>query len=188
MIDLIFLLLAPAHPAWVALAILQAVARRSPYVVAGLLLLPCLVGLPAIDQARPWVVRVLPGAAKIMSSAGGAGTSTEVVPHQAVPDSTGVVPPDTNAERTSSAPAVGVVAAPHGDITQRGPAVVVDRAALVAYLATLQDAAGNYQFSANKIADLVGGQRGAVLAEIAKHRTPNGAAVPRSISRPEGGW
>lgn len=75
------------------------------------------------------------------------------------------------------------------NVPEREPPTEHNDAALIAQLATLKDSAGKYRFSANKIADLVGGTRADVLAEIAAHRPrPASPKANRRLERPANGW
>lgn len=180
-IDLALMGLAATSQRWqlVALAVLLIVVRRWTFICKGLLALPA--GWPW--YAEPWkptpaLLALFPGMAKIviMSSETSAGTGTEVVPNHPEPAGTGLVPPDTNAESTSTAPDSAAIAR-----SATGHKIATED--LIALLAIHTD------YSANKIADLVGGQRAAALAAVARHRKPlTTEPVARTLRRPENGW
>lgn len=76
-------------------------------------------------------------------------------------------PPDTNAMRTST---------PEDDRTTLEPPIISHKMTdveLIAVLTVQKDERGSYRFSANKIADFVGGTRADVLAEIKAIRNPS---------------
>lgn len=177
-IDLALMGLAATSQRWqlVTLAVLLIVVRRSRFVCKGLLALP--EGWPWYRpawQPSPLLAVLLPGVG-IMSSAGGSDRGSPVVPNRAEPAVLGVVPPDTNAARTSSAAFFADQAA-----CATGHKLSADE--------VIELLAAHTDYSANKIADLVGGQRAATLAKIGTYRKPLTSAPPaRSVSRPEGGW
>lgn len=86
------------------------------------------------------------------------------------PVRTSAEPPDTNAVRTSTL---------EDDRTTFEPPIISHKMTdveLIAVLTVQKDERGGYRFSANKIADFVGGTRADVLAEIKAIRNPSSSA------------
>lgn len=90
---------------------------------------------------------------------------TGVVPHE--PVRTSAEPPDTDAVRTSTLE--------DDRTTSEAPTIShkMSDVDLIAVLTVQKDERGGYRFSANKIADFVGGTRADVLAQIRVIREPS---------------
>lgn len=179
-IDLIFLLIAPSHPALIALALLQYVARRWPMFCRGALGLPELFGWPVLS-VTPFMLVLLPGlATDVMSNDGSdiARTGSEspepgaVLPHQNQIEP--LEPPENE-------PPIALASLRNMSDEE-----------LIALLAVMRLPSGGYRFSANEILKIVGGTAADVKAQIAALRPKAGApAAQRSCGtsyRPENGW
>lgn len=179
-IDLLFLLLAPMHPALVMLAIVQYAVRRWSWICGGFL------SILGVQELTPFWCIVFPGAVvflgcdntlDVTSSEAGEPPRTSTEPAEP-----GVVRADTDAERTSrtneSVPPIEP--ARHN----------YSRIELLTILAVQKDGEGKYLYSANKIADLVGGTRADSLNLISQVRGTK-KEQPRTTGttyRPKEGW
>jgi hypothetical protein len=92
--------------------------------------------------------------------------------------------PDTTAERTSTG---DNQEAPHATLHNH-----LSRLEMLTLLAVQKDSDGEYLYSANKIADLVGGARQKTLDQIGEERgtrKPEEPPAPQGrMPRPENGW
>lgn len=170
-IDVVFLLLAPSHPALIVLAIVQYLARRNATICRGF-----------------WQLAGCPGPSIILSSC---------LPGLVVPggSGTGSVPPGTSSEgpvppqQNQAEPAEPVVLASAINLIARHN---LEPQAAAELLAVLQKTDGSYYLSANAIRDIVGGNAATVKAWVAAKRPPAEAEKAGSQGRWElqadGGW
>lgn len=181
-IDLLFLLIAPLHPALIMLAVVQYVVRRSAWLCAGLL------ALFGQHEVTALALILLPGAAAYL-------------PDEEEPVSSYVVP-STGSTGAASGSGTGSARAVLPQQHQAEPALVPCFETAIDYLKrhnltdeqaidllTLMRRDAGDLLSANKIRDIVGGNESAVKARVAAWRNaPKPQRTQGRVPRPHGGW
>jgi hypothetical protein len=182
LIDLLFLLLAPLHPALIMLAVVQYVVRRSAWLCGGLL------ALFGQDEVTALALVLLPGAVVYLPDTEGPVNS--------------YVAPGTGSAGDQTGASTGSVQTVPPQQRQLEPALVPSFEAVIEYLkqhnltdeqaidmlALMRRDAGDL-LSANKIRDVVGGNEAAVKARVAAWRsTPQPQRTQGRVPRPHGGW
>lgn len=184
-IDLLFLLIAPLHPALVVLAIVQYAVRRSAWLSAGLLVLAGQTEVTALALVLlPGAAAYLPeeedvkGVHAIMSSGHGGSVVVPCGPSTGADDA---VLPQQNQVEPASVPSFEVV------IEFLTGHNLTDEQA-IDILALMSRDAGDL-LSANKIRDIVGGNEAAVKTRVAAWRpAPEPQRSQGRVPRPDGGW
>lgn len=181
-IDILFILIAPMHPALIMLAVVLAAVRRWSWLCGGLL---ALAGQSEVTDLAlvllPGAAAFLPDAAVPVNSYVANGTSSSSASTGSGTGSARAVPPQQHQSeplRAVNFETVSVFLKEHN---------LTDEEAID--LLTLAHRESGDLLSANKIRDIVGGNEAAVKARVATWRTPpKPQRTQGRVPRPHGGW